>query len=86
MRPENVDQAREIFRKYALKEDGLEPGAQEHRFTAKPIDKAIGSATGYIAKYISKNIDGYALDGGMDDETGEPLKAMAKRVSAWSSR
>ncbi|MHC9057778.1 replication endonuclease [Pantoea sp. y20] len=86
MPPEYVEQAREIFRKYALQEDGHEPGAQEHRFTAKPIDQAVGSATGYIAKYISKNIDGYALDGDTDNETGEPLKEMAKRVNAWASR
>ncbi|MCX2960058.1 MAG: replication endonuclease, partial [Serratia symbiotica] len=68
MRPECVEQAREIFRTYALKEDGHEPGAQENRFQVVPIDKAHGSATGYIAKYISKNIDGFALDGEKDDE------------------
>jgi hypothetical protein len=71
MRPECVEQAREIFRKYALKEDGNEPGAQENRFQVVPIDDAHGSATGYIAKYISKNIDGFALDGEKDDETGK---------------
>ncbi|EMO4271961.1 phage replication protein [Klebsiella variicola] len=86
MRPECVEQAREIFRKYALKEDGNEPGAQENRFQVVPIDDAHGSATGYIAKYISKNIDGFALDGEKDDETGEDLKEMSLRVSAWASR
>ncbi|HEM6832051.1 TPA: replication endonuclease [Citrobacter koseri] len=86
MRPERVEQAREIFRKYALKEDGHEPGAQENRFQVVPIDEAHGSATGYIAKYISKNIDGFALDGERDDETGEDLKEMSLRVSAWASR
>lgn len=86
MRPECVEQAREIFRKYALKEDGNESGAQENRFQVVPIDDAHGSATGYIAKYISKNIDGFALDGEKDDETGEDLKEMSLRVSAWASR
>jgi len=86
MRPEHAEFVRAIFRKYALKEDGHEPGAQENRFICKPIEEEKGSATGYIAKYISKNIDGYALDDETDDETGEPLKDMARRVSAWSSR
>lgn len=86
MRPEKVEQARDIFRKYALREDGNEPGAWEHRLEFKPIDDALGSATGYIAKYISKNIDGFALDGEKDDETGEDLKEMSLRVSAWASR
>jgi hypothetical protein len=75
-----------IFRKHALKEDGNEPGAQEHRFTVTPIDEKFGSATGYIAKYISKNIDGYGMDGELDDESGQPVKEMAKRVRAWASR
>ncbi|WP_407274544.1 replication endonuclease [Dickeya ananatis] len=86
MRPEHVELARAIFRDYALREDGGEPGADKVRFTAKPIDYTKGSATGYIAKYISKNIDGYALDNETDDETGQPLKDSARRVSAWASR
>ncbi|QKN81355.1 replication endonuclease [Scandinavium goeteborgense] len=86
MRPECVEQARDIFRKYALREDGNEPGAWEHRLEFKPIEDALGSATGYIAKYISKNIDGFALDGEKDEETGQDLKEMSLRVSAWASR
>ncbi|MDQ2108610.1 MULTISPECIES: replication endonuclease [unclassified Vibrio] len=50
------------------------------------IDPAKGTATGYIAKYISKNIDGYAMDSEVSDETGKPVKEMAKNVSAWKSR
>ncbi|MBN0287774.1 replication endonuclease, partial [Pseudomonas aeruginosa] len=62
------------------------PGAAQYRFTAKPIDEEFGSATGYIAKYISKNIDGYGMDGEFDHESGKPVKEMAKRVRAWASR
>lgn len=51
----------------------------------KPIDQAIGSATGYVVKYISKNIDGYALDGETDDESGKPLKETSKHATAWAS-
>ncbi|MEH0666460.1 replication endonuclease [Vibrio scophthalmi] len=50
------------------------------------IDPELGTATGYIAKYISKNIDGFAMDGEISDETGKPVKDMAKNVSAWKSR
>lgn len=86
LRPEEVELATDIFHEYALQEDGSEPGAAEYRFTAKPIDEAFGSATGYIAKYISKNIDGYGMDGEFDHESGKPVKEMAMRVRAWASR
>lgn len=86
LRPEEVELATDIFHEYALQEDGNEPGAAEYRFTAKPIDEEFGSATGYIAKYISKNIDGYGMDGEFDHESGKPVKEMAMRVRAWASR
>ncbi|HCZ9713839.1 TPA: replication endonuclease [Vibrio parahaemolyticus] len=50
------------------------------------IDSEKGTATGYIAKYISKNIDGFAMDDEVSDETGKSVKDMAKNVSAWKSR
>ncbi|MDU6431713.1 MAG: replication endonuclease [Pantoea sp.] len=84
--PDRIEEARAIFRAYALAEDGHEKGAEEARFKVVPMDEQFGSATGYIAKYISKNIDGYGLDGEKDDETGEELRDMAKRVCAWASR
>lgn len=85
MRPEHIEVAREVFRSYALEEDGDEPGAQENRVKIVAIDPQLGSATGYVAKYISKNIDGHALDGETDDETGKLLRDMACRVCAWAS-
>lgn len=85
-RPEHRETIRRVLREYALQEDGDETGAEFARFKAKEIDPALGSATGYIAKYISKNIDGYALDGEKDDETGEDLKESSKAVTAWASR
>jgi len=72
----------EICKEYALMEDSNEKGAQEHRFTLKKIDPRKGSATGYIAKYISKNIDGSDLDSGVYGEN--PVTA-AERVNAWAS-
>lgn len=40
-----------------LKEFGDEPGAYEKRVTIERIDRRRGSATGYLAKYIAKNLD-----------------------------
>ncbi|MCS3425027.1 hypothetical protein M2403_003650 [Rahnella sp. BIGb0603] len=89
MRPSDVAEVRDILCYYARLEDSEElqsAYALKARFHVEPIDEEKGSATGYIAKYISKNIDGYALDGETDEETGENLKDMSKAVSAWASR
>ena len=89
MLPENVDRVRQILRDYAYQEDSSElttDKARKARFHAEAIDPEKGSATGYVAKYISKNIDGYALDGELDDESGKELKETAPAVSAWAAR
>ncbi|OCG78790.1 hypothetical protein A9G42_01915 [Gilliamella sp. Nev6-6] len=86
MLPEHKQRVYDIMRSYALEEDGNEQGAQHARFKFENIEKEKGTATGYIAKYISKNIDGYQLDNEVDDETGQNLKEMAKNVTAWASR
>lgn len=89
MLPEDVERVRHIIRDYAWEEDRHElrsDKAKKARFHAEAIDPEKGSATGYVAKYISKNIDGYALDGELDDESGELLKETAPAVSAWAAR
>lgn len=86
MLPENKEIVKKIMMDYALEEDAQESGAYENRFKFVDIDNNKGSATGYIAKYISKNIDGYALDNEVDNETGENLKTVAKAITAWASR
>lgn len=60
--------------------------ARKGRFHAEPIDRTKGSAAGYIAKYTSKNIDGFAMDGEKDNETGSNMRDMAKAACAWASR
>jgi len=82
MRPEEVSSVRSILRHYALEQDGHEPGGETHRFTAVAIDWSRGTATGYVAKYVSKNIDGHGID---VDEHGYDAKDSATRVEAWAA-
>lgn len=89
MLPEDVECVRQIIGDYARQEESAElqsESARQARFHADAIDPQKGSATGYIAKYISKNIDGYALDGETDSESGGLLKETASAVSAWAGR
>ncbi|QTL92309.1 replication endonuclease [Aeromonas jandaei] len=53
------------------------------RVNWKEIDPAKGSATGYIAKYIAKNIDGHKV--GMDYEAEAPVDHTTIAVAAWAS-
>lgn len=89
MRPQQAAQVRQILAEYACQQDSEEltsEKARKARFHTTAIDPQKGSATGYIAKYIAKNIDGYALDGERDNESGEPLRDCAAAVSAWAGR
>lgn len=72
-----------IIRSRALAEDGNEPGAQKHRFEAVAIVPEKGTAAGYIAKYVSKNIDGVGV--ALDEEAQELTVNTAARVRAWAA-
>ncbi|WP_024591347.1 MULTISPECIES: replication endonuclease [unclassified Pseudoalteromonas] len=47
--------------------------------------KKTGGAAAYVAKYVSKNIDGFALANEYDAETGEKLTQAVNPVKAWAS-
>lgn len=77
-----------IAGRYALADNPDEKGALKHRFTCERIDTGKGSATGYIAKYISKNIDGLKEDGspvGLDFASGTNAEGSSFRVRTWAS-
>ena len=70
-----------IIKDKALEEDGNEPGAQKKRVEIVEIDPTKGSATGYVAKYISKSVDGHAIE---TDTYGNSAVDSAQRIVAWS--
>jgi Bacteriophage replication gene A protein (GPA) len=78
--------AREFERYFLLNDSPDEPGARNCRVRRVKIDPAKGDATSYIAKYISKAIDGFGV--GVDHEDNEhrrDAKETCVRVEAWAS-
>lgn len=82
---EDANTMQGIIRKYALQHDSNEKGAQKNRIDVESIDKSKGSATGYIAKYIAKNINAKHNENEPDFETTGSLKDGAERVLSWAS-
>ncbi|WP_206486449.1 replication endonuclease [Thalassotalea sp. G2M2-11] len=80
--PTKVNTLQSVIRHYALEIDGDEKGAAENRCDFKKIDPSKGSATGYILKYIVKNIDGKGLE---KDLFGNDALLVAQRIDAWAS-
>lgn len=79
----HADTVEAVFRKHALKDSPDEPGAREHRCHFTRIDPSKGSAAGYVAKYVSKNIDGEHVG---EDLNGGAATKTAVRVEAWAAR
>lgn len=71
-----------IFRRYLLADSPDETGARKHRVKAEVIDWSRGTAAGYIAKYVAKNIDGLHIE---KDLFGNPALETSARVEAWAS-
>lgn len=75
-----------LLRKFAIREDREELGTNTGpRFKSELINPRKGTPTSYIAKYISKNIDGRGLAKEISKETGRSLHDSAEHVSAWAS-
>ncbi|EXU76002.1 replication endonuclease [Erwinia mallotivora] len=75
-----------MLRKFAIREDREELGNNTGpRFKSELINPRKGTPTSYIAKYISKNIDGRGLAKEISKETGKSLRDSAEHVSAWAS-
>ncbi|EOQ22004.1 hypothetical protein WC1_03258 [Citrobacter sp. KTE30] len=75
-----------LLRKFAIREDREELGNNTGpRFKSELINPRKGTPTSYIAKYISKNIDGRGLAKEVSKETGRSLRDSAEHVTAWAS-
>lgn len=81
-KPDQLDEVKKIFKHYCFRTDADEPGAKYHRVKIMDIDPAKGSATGYIAKYISKNIDGHGVD---VDLFGNDSRDASVRINTFAS-
>jgi hypothetical protein len=71
-----------MIRAHALVDSGTERGAKKHRVDFEKIDWEKGSAAAYIAKYVSKNIDGYGVG---KDLYGNDVFETCHRVEAWAA-
>ncbi|AKN65852.1 replication endonuclease [Herbaspirillum seropedicae] len=83
----------DTMKEYALEEDGDEPGAKRNRVKIVRIEAGKGTAAGYIAKYVGKNIDDEhvpehkARDGAVieKDLIGDEVIRPCQRVEAWAA-
>ena len=83
--PADLARFETLCRDHWLSEDANEPGAAEHRVTVVTVDPKRGSAAGYVAKYVSKNIDGRHVGPDLEDDQNHDATATAERVEAWAS-
>lgn len=89
--PANQTAVTATLRAYALADSpGEVAGNERVRFDCKAIDPDKGSAAGYIAKYIAKNINGKQpvrghVEGDHLDHYGHDLTTAAPRIEAWAA-
>jgi hypothetical protein len=88
MRPDYAAGVTAILEHYARELDAAELDsneARDARFKAVAIDSSRGSAAGYVAKYVAKNLDGFAVGEDFEAERTADASDSVKRVDAWRS-
>lgn len=80
------EDVRRVLRGYWLSDGGSDPGAQDHRITVKAIEAHKGSAAGYLAKYVAKNIDGFEVGEDLESTKKTQAAESCERVTAWATR
>lgn len=90
--PDDRERLVKIMRDAALTDEPNEWGASRRRFDVELIDRAKGSAVGYVARYIARGVDGSKLDknGLVDRDDDGTMHHVAEahsveRVTAWAS-
>ncbi|WP_370981010.1 replication endonuclease [Agaribacterium sp. ZY112] len=92
---ENLEQVEEIFRHYALQDSPDENGAKKRRLKVEEIKSGTNpttgkeySATGYLIKYVCKNIDGHGVnncnESDSKDWSGRNATDIAMSIEAWA--
>lgn len=84
--PDDVNKVSDPIEKEFLRDSPDEKGAQKNRVQVKPIEAKQGGAAAYLAKYVSKNIDGLGTEEFESDEGPKGSIEGAARVLAWASR
>lgn len=93
MEKKHVTDFRRMAKKVYLEDMPDEPGAKKRRVKIKFCDPKKGSAVGYCAAYVAKNIDGKSLESITDSSplsadtvtVSENVSDMIARVDAWRS-
>ncbi|MCW8345973.1 replication endonuclease [Vibrio sp. ZSDZ65] len=82
MKREDQQTVTQQLKHFSLVDSPKEKGAQKYRFKAESIDWKRGSAVGYVAKYLSKNIDGANIE--TDKDTNKDGKQTAESVVSFN--
>lgn len=88
----HLDAVRSVLTGFWLSDGRDDPGAEKHRIKFKAINRDEGSAAGYLAKYVAKNIDGFEVGEDYECAPDDHLNGASdaqktcERVATWASR